>query len=362
MGGVSYINMMGLDPKAGRAAWTVFLLGLVIFLAYSIRHTLVIFALALFFAYMLTPAVNFVDRQIPASVSRNVSLAIVYLAFIAGLVGAGIAIGSAIAEQATTLITKLPQVVKGTDPLAAIPLPGFLTPMRARIVDAIRAQVESLDKEAFPLIRTALTQVAQRAGGILEFVLVPILGFFFMKDGAKLRDNIVEWTTRGRNSIILEEIFNDVHILLGHYIRAVVILSAATFAVYTAFLQSTGGQYAVLLGGVAALLEFIPVVGPLTASVVIVIVEGSSGYGHILWLVIFLLAYRLFQDYVLAPYLMGAGVELHPLLVLFGVLAGEQIGGVPGMFFSVPVLAILRVVYVHLQRSRLRQTTVVGGT
>jgi predicted PurR-regulated permease PerM len=51
---------------------------------------------------------------------------------------------------------------------------------------------------------------------------------------------------------------------------------------------------------------------------------------------------------------MGAGVELHPLLVLFGVLAGEQIAGIPGMFFSVPVIAVLRVIYVRLKRMRAR--------
>jgi predicted PurR-regulated permease PerM len=50
---------------------------------------------------------------------------------------------------------------------------------------------------------------------------------------------------------------------------------------------------------------------------------------------------------------MSSGVEVDPLLVLFGVLAGEQIAGVPGMFFSVPVIAALRVLYVRLRRQRL---------
>lgn len=351
--------MLGIDPKAARAAWTVFLIGLAIFLTYAARHTLLIFSLALFFAYMLTPLVNFIQKFIPPRVSRNVTLAIVYVLFIGAIVGIGFLIGSAIAEQATSLATKLPEMVKGKDPLAALPLPGWLDPLRNRIVEAIRSQVASLDKEAFPLIKSAAAQIAQRAGSILEFVLIPILGFFFLKDGAELRQTVVEWTTKGRNSVILDEIFDDVHILLGHYIRALVILSSATFVVYSAFIQVTGGQYAILLGGIAAILEFIPVVGPLTASVIIIIVVGATGAGHILSTVIFLIVYRLFQDYVLSPYLMGSGVELHPLLVLFGVLAGEQIGGIPGMFFSVPVLAALRIIYVHLRRSRIRREAVI---
>ena len=71
-------------------------------------------------------------------------------------------------------------------------------------------------------------------------------------------------------------------------------------------------------------------------------------------LVVFLAIYRLFQDYVLNPYLMSAGVEMHPMLVLFGVLAGEELLGVPGMFFSVPVDGGAAVDLIRLRRRQLR--------
>jgi predicted PurR-regulated permease PerM len=129
-------------------------------------------------------------------------------------------------------------------------------------------------------------------------------------------------------------------------------LALSTFVFYTGFLSLTSVSYAILLAGIAAIFEFIPVVGPLTASVVILLVAAFTGYPHLLWILIFLGIYRIFQDYVLNPYLMSSGVEIHPLLVLFGVLAGEQIAGVPGMFFSVPVIAALRVLYVRLRRQQ----------
>ena len=350
--------MLGIDPKAARVVWTVFLISLAILLAYLARHTLLIFTLAVFFAYMLSPALDFIARFLPQRMSRAAGLAIVYVLLVAVLVGVGIGIGSAVAEQGTNLVGKLPDLAASKDPLVNLPLPEWLNPMRAKLRDLIRSQIADLDKQAFPLIKTALGEVATHAGRVLEIVLIPILAFFFLKDGAAIRDAIVCWTTEGRNSRVLDEIFADVHILLGHYIRALFILSAATFIVYTLFLSITGAQYSVLLGGVAAVLEFIPVVGPLSAAVIILVVEGFAGYPHLLWFLLFVLFYRLFQDYVLTPYLMGSGIELHPLLVLFGVLAGEQIGGIPGMFFSVPIIAVLRVVYVRLQRSRASRTLV----
>jgi predicted PurR-regulated permease PerM len=124
-----------------------------------------------------------------------------------------------------------------------------------------------------------------------------------------------------------------------------------TFGVYSLFLKLVGVEYELLLAGVAALFEFIPVIGPVIGLVVIVIVALVPGSGAALWVVIFWGIYRLFQDYILNPYLMKAGLELHPLLVLFGVLAGDQIGGIAGMFFSVPVIAMLKVIYSNLKNS-----------
>src|SRR5258707_14769989 len=96
-------------------------------------------------------------------------------------------------------------------------------------------------------------------------------------------------------------------------------------------------------------------IGPLTASIVILLVAGFSSYPHGWALAAFLGAYRIFQDYVLSPHLMSTGMELHPLLVVFGVFAGEQIAGIPGAFLSVPVMAVLRVVYSRLDRARERR-------
>jgi len=104
------------------------------------------------------------------------------------------------------------------------------------------------------------------------------------------------------------------------------------------------------LAGIAAALEFIPAVGPLAGAVTIVIAAAATGFGHLVLILAFLGIYRIFQDYVLNPYLMSAGVELHPLLVLFGVLAGEQLLGIPGMFFSVPAMAAVRLVIIRLSR------------
>lgn len=344
--------MLGIDRQAARVTWTIFLILLLLYLVHEARETLMVFTLAIFLAYMLSPVVNVVERFSPKWASRNLSLTFVYILLLGAFVGLGFSIGGIVADQAANLTAKLPDLIKNQDPLKNLPLPGWLDPLRDRIVEGLRGQLSNLDTNALPILRKAATEVLAHVGVVLTAVLIPILAFFFLKDGSEIKETLVNWTTAGRDSVIFDEILADVHVMLGKYIRALLILSTATFIVYSIFLQATGGQYALLLGGIAAVLEFIPVVGPLAAAVIIVMVEGFSGFPHIVWILVFIAVYRMFQDYVLSPYLMGAGVELHPLLVLFGVLAGEQVAGIPGMFFSVPLLAILRVIYVRLQRSR----------
>jgi predicted PurR-regulated permease PerM len=84
-----------------------------------------------------------------------------------------------------------------------------------------------------------------------------------------------------------------------------------------------------------------------------ILVVALTANSHVLAILIFLVAYRMFQDYILSPHLMGQGVELHPLLVLFGVFAGAEVAGIAGTFLSVPVLALVRIIYIRIRKARL---------
>lgn len=347
--------MLGLDIRAARIAWTVFLLALLIATAYAIRVTLVVFMLALLFAYMLSPLVNFVQRHLPRRVSPAVALAIVYVLFLGTLVSLAFSLGSRIVEEATSLGNRLPDFANNPGWMKKIPLPAWLDPWRERIIAYIQAQFSTGGKDLMPYVQKAIVSVVSGINVVFFVVLVPILAFFFLKDGSELRESFIQGLGDEPQRALVSDILNDIHLLLGQYIRALVLLSIATFTSYSLFLILTGAPYAFLLAGTAGLLEFIPVVGPLAAGAIVMLVCAFSGYTHLLWFAIFWIVYRLVQDYVISPNLMGSGVELHPLFVLFGVLAGERIAGIPGMFFSVPVIATLRVIYIRAQRARQRR-------
>jgi Predicted permease len=195
-----------------------------------------------------------------------------------GVITLAILLGSRLASEATRLVGTLPTLLKNQQNLATRPLPWWLEPYRGKIVEAIQAYAQSGADQIMPLLKNAGLRLAGVLGTVGFAVLVPILSFFFLKDAEEIRGNILCWVSNDRQRALLDDIMEDVHFLLGKYIRALVILSAATFTFYLIFLQVIGAPYSALLAAIAAPLEFIPVVGPLTASIVIVLVAAFSGY------------------------------------------------------------------------------------
>jgi predicted PurR-regulated permease PerM len=118
---------------------------------------------------------------------------------------------------------------------------------------------------------------------------------------------------------------------------------------------SFGVPYDMVLAAIGGTLEFIPVVGPLAAGVVVIGVSVFSGFSHPWLLVGFVVLWRFIQDYVTSPLVMGRGVEVHPALVIGGVIAGGEIGGPVGMFLSVPVIAAVRIVWRRVRAFHARR-------
>jgi predicted PurR-regulated permease PerM len=108
-----------------------------------------------------------------------------------------------------------------------------------------------------------------------------------------------------------------------------------------------GLPYALSVGTVAGVLEFIPLVGPFTVALVAVVIAGFYSMKQALAVVIFLAVLRVVQDYVIYPRIIGHGTHLHPLAVIVAILGGAELAGVVGIFLAIPVAGILSVCYRH---------------
>jgi predicted PurR-regulated permease PerM len=339
--------MLGIDRQAARYTWTAAAILLLLAAVYLIRTTLFVFIVALLFAYLLTPLVNFLDRVLPASRTRTPALIVAYLIVIGAVIFAGVELGSRIVDQADSLIGRLNLLGKGVEPAPIIGEPTVVD----RILNGIQSQVRQHSADIVAFLPRAGLKALSIAGDLVWVVIVPILSFFFLKDGRVMREKILGLMDEGPRRDLAEDVVKDMNVLLAQYMRALLVLSMFTLVFFSFYLSVTRVPYALLLAAIAAILEFIPMIGPFTAAVIILLVAAFSGYEHLLFVLIFLGVYRLFQDYVLSPRLLSEGMELHPLLVMFGVFAGAEIGGIPGSFLSVPILAIARILYLRLEKA-----------
>jgi predicted PurR-regulated permease PerM len=108
---------------------------------------------------------------------------------------------------------------------------------------------------------------------------------------------------------------------------------------------------------IAGLLEFVPLVGPLTVAILaLVLALLHSGFGMAFVVLLFLGVLRIVEDYVIYPRIIGTGIHLHPLAVILAILAGAEIAGIAGIFLAIPVIAVLTVSYKHWLEHRGSET------
>jgi predicted PurR-regulated permease PerM len=342
--------MLGIDLRVARIVWTVFVIALLLFLLYSIRQTILVLTFAIFFSYLVYPLIELAERSRPARIPRMVSVASVFVLVLLIISIAGSLFGAQIAEEASGLSQQLPKQLDVQKITAHIPLPEFLQPQRARLVAFINEQLHTGTVQAVPFAQKFGLGVMHAATNLIYLVLIPILSFLLIKEAPAWRRSLLAWLGR-RSSPKWAGIISDLDVLMAGYVRALLILSLATFVVYSIVFSLFGVTYALLLGVMAGLLEVIPFAGPLIAAALVLLVSGFTGFPHLLWLALFIGAYRIFQDYVLNPYLMNKGLEVSPLLVIIGLLAGDQLGGVVGIFLAVPIMAAVKVVFTRLNEA-----------
>jgi predicted PurR-regulated permease PerM len=140
---------------------------------------------------------------------------------------------------------------------------------------------------------------------------------------------------------------------MAAYIRAQLLACVLVGCLCGVGFAVLGIPYPVVLGVLAAVLEFIPLVGPLVLATVAALVGALHAPILALWAVAFLGLLRVVEDYLIYPRLIRRGIELHPLAVILAVLAGAEFDGLAGMFLAVPAVAIGSVVYRHWMEWRV---------
>jgi len=330
------------DRRTLNVLLTTLLFVLVLAIVYIARAIFVIFAFAILFAYLINPIVRFLQRH--SLFFRNlrgphVAEAYLGLLILIGLVVHGLE--PQLVPRAIQLMKDSPAVMEnlysgdialtmgqrnGWNESQSLRAKAFLQQRR----ETIRSVVEGVRKFA-----------SVAFGGI---VLIPILGIFFLSDGEKLANGMISLISTSDTYESARALAADLNNMLQHYIRAKVILAVLSLIYCSVMMLLLGFPHAIALGLMAGVLEFIPVAGWITSAVAIITV-GLLTHSHWIWMAALLGLWRMTMDYAIAPRIMGHELEMHPLLAIFTVMVGGAVGGIVGIYLSVPLVAAMRVVW-----------------
>ena len=335
---------------------------------YRLQGLLLLVILAVFFAYLLAPLVGFFRRTVrirgqARALPLPAAIGAVYLLLFGALALAVLLLLPIVTAQFAALTRELPAyLLRAQARLHAWQIyeRGHL-PRGAR--DAINGAIEKAYASGAAEFQSGIFPWLGRMLGYLPWlVLVPILALFLLKDADSFRQSVLRLFPRGRLRWRGREFFEDVNSALAAYVRAQLIACVLVGAACTIGFAVIGIPYAVVLGIVAGLLEFIPLAGPLAVGGVAVVFALFHSPGQALAVILFLAVLRLIEDYVVYPRIIGRGIHLHPLAVILAILCGAELGGLTGVFLSIPVVAVLSVAFRHWREHRVEESAIAEAT
>jgi predicted PurR-regulated permease PerM len=311
---------------------------------YFARRIILVFAFAVLFAYLINPAVKFMQRH--SLFFRNLrapAVVEVYLAFMLVLAVAGYELAPGLTRNTVRAIDEVPGLLEGlsTGDIATqlrekydwseeqeFRLREFLARHKENIQDLVRS------------VDHFLADSAQWLGSAL---LIPVLAIFFLRDGDRIADMLIRLFFSPRRRPRIYALANELHVMLTEYIRAQVLLCSFSFLFYLSAMILLRFPHAFALGMLGGLLEFLPALGWITTFAAIVGI-GVVNHLHWIWMALLLGLWRVIQDYFLTPRVMGSHLKIHPLAAIFALLVGAELGGIVGIYLAVPLMASLRVI------------------
>jgi predicted PurR-regulated permease PerM len=329
-----------------------------LWLLFALRGVILLLLLSMLFAYLIAPLVEFLCRPVtwrrhPWAIPRPLAVAMVYLAVFASLGIASYVLLPLLGAQVTEFGRQVPSYMAyARDQLQA--WQHFINP--DHLPQGVR---EAIDRTFARTVDAAGESLSHGFGGLLPLlgylpwlILIPVVAFFLLNDGAAFRRNILLTLPRGRLRGRGAELFEDINEALAAYMRAALLACLLVGVLCTIGFVLIGVPYALLFGVVAGLLEFIPLVGPLAVALGATLVASFHSINQAMWVIAFLGALRLAQDYVVFPRLVRRGIHMHPLGVILAILSGAELAGMVGIFLAIPAVAVLSVMHRHLLEYR----------
>lgn len=339
----------------GRFWFWILLGGMTLALVVLLSPILMPFVAGALIAYLTDPLA---DRLEDLKLSRTLSVVIVFIAGFGIILLLLLVLIPLLGEQLHQFSKFFSQNFEATVRQTVIPYlqSKFGIELFIPEADKVISMVSSNLKETGALAKNTFQTLSKSGfaflGWVANLVLIPIIAFYLLRDWDKLVAYIHDLIPRNAEPVI-STLAKDSDEMLGAFLRGQFLVMLALGTIYSIGLWAIGLDFALLIGLLAGLVSFVPylgfIVGVGIAGLAILFQTGDAF--QLFWVFTVFGVAQMIEGSVLTPLLVGERIGLHPVAVIFAVLAGGQLFGFFGILLALPVAAVLAVIMRHLHDS-----------
>ncbi|MBC9929307.1 AI-2E family transporter [Chitinophaga qingshengii] len=324
-------------PFNARLTFTLLSLILMIYIAHMASEIIIPLLFAFLISIMLLPVAHFLEKY---RVPRGLAAAIAVLLFIVVVLLIMLLMGT----QMQSFIADFPELEKK--------LMVTITSLQDWVdhkfhIDS-NAQINYLQKAALGTLGTATSFISQTflsLSSLIIFVVFVLLYSFFMLFYRKLLITFLVRLFQDKHRETLLSVLARTRFIIKSYVGGLMIEMVVVAILNTTVFLILGIKYAILLGVMAAIFNIIPYIGIFTALIISMLVTLTTGTPiSALQVGIALFLVHLLDSNVLLPRIVGSKVKINALVTIIGVVLGNMLWGIPGMFLAIPIIAIIKIV------------------
>lgn len=301
-----------------------------------VAHALLVVVIAAVLAYALFPAVTLLARYVP----RAVAILVVYLAVVSVIGAIGYLIVTTAVDQITALTHQITLLLSPGVDIANSPLLRRLRSLG--VTDAqIRAVGDQVLAQAQVVLHSAVPVLEGIFNAVLDTILVTVLSIYLLIDGHRVVQfarTSVPIKHRARVTFTLTTLER----VVGGYIRGQLALATLVGLLVGLGMGVLRVPYAVLLGVIAFMLEFIPILGVFISGAACVLVALTQGWFLAVVVLVYFVVVHIIEGDIVGPRIVGRAVGVHPAVSMFALLAGAELFGIWGALFASPIAGLLQ--------------------
>ncbi|WP_028309436.1 AI-2E family transporter [Desulfitibacter alkalitolerans] len=335
------VKFLNFSKRTRRVLLLIGALLLGVYFLYIVRVILPPFILALVLAYLLNPLVTNLEKK---GFKRTLAILIVYTSVLGGITLIIIYAFPVIARE----IDKFSKMV----PVLTIQLQESITNFyenyqRVQIPESLRQVIDDTISNFEQFLIASLDAFAERILGIFSglviILLSPILAFYILKDKNILGERVMGLFPAALRREV-SHLWKEIDRILTKFIRGHLLVAFLVGLMMAVGLTIIDVRFAILLGIISGLFDLIPYFGPVLGALPAFIMALLDSPIKALYVLILMVAVQQIESNILSPKILGESVGLHPLTVIFVVLAGGHLFGLLGLLIAVPVTAVTRII------------------